>query len=58
MMNAAIRQTVTVQPSGVVHFASPELCEGTQAEVIVLVTSSAAPEHRLAAFQARQQSLA
>jgi len=57
-MNAAIRQTVTVQPGGVVHFASPELREGTEAEVIVLVAASPEPERRLAAFQALQQSLA
>lgn len=57
-MNAAVRQTVTVQPGGVVHFASPELREGTEAEVIVLVTACQEPAHRLAAFQALQQSLA
>jgi hypothetical protein len=58
MTAAAIRQTVIVQPGGVVHFTAPELQEGTEAEVIVLVTSSPKPEHRLAAFQALQQSLA
>lgn len=57
-MNAAVRQTVTVQPGGAVHFASPELREGTEAEVIVLVAASAEPTRRLAAFQALQQSLA
>ena len=62
-MNAAIRRTVTVQPGGVVHFASPELREGTEAEVIVLVpppprSGSPEPERRLAAFQALQESLA
>ena len=57
-MNAAIRQTVTVQPGGVVDFASPELREGTEAEVIVLVAAAPEPQHRLAAFQALQQSLA
>jgi len=57
-MNAAIRQTVTVQPGGVVHFASPELREGTEAEVIVLVSTLPDPELRLAAFHALQQSLA
>ena len=57
-MNAAIRQTVTVQPGGVVHFASVELREGTEAEVIVLVATTPEPERRLAAFQALQQSLA
>jgi hypothetical protein len=56
-MNAAIRQTVTVQPGGVVHFASPELREGTEAEVIVLVAASPEPGRRLAAFEALQQSL-
>ena len=57
-MNAAIRQTVTVQPGGVVHFASLELREGTEAEVIVLVAATPEPERRLAAFHALQQSLA
>jgi hypothetical protein len=57
-MNAAVRQTVTVQAGGVVHFASPELREGTEAEVIVLMPASPAPAGRLAAFQALQQSLA
>ena len=60
-MNAAVRQTVTVQPGGVVHFASPELHEGTEAEVIVLLPSPRStpePGGRLAAFQALQQSLA
>jgi len=40
-----------VQPGGVVHFASPELHEGTEAEVIVLVAptpSSPEPARRLA----------
>ena len=58
VMNAAIRQTVTVQPGGVVHFASLELRKGTEAEVIVLVAGSPEPAGRLAAFQALQQSLA
>ena len=57
-MNAAIRQTVTVQPGGVVHFASLELREGIEAEVIVLVAATPEPERRLAAFQDLQQSLA
>lgn len=57
-MNAAVRQTVTVQAGGVVHFASPELREGTEAEVIVLMAASSEPVRRLAAFQTLQQSLA
>ena len=57
-MNTAVRQTVTVQAGGVVHFASPELHEGTEAEVIVLVPAASEPARRLAAFQALQQSLA
>ncbi len=56
-MNAAVRQTVTVQAGGVVHFASPDLREGTEAEVIVLVAASPEPDRRLAAFQALQKSL-
>ena len=58
VMDVAIRQTVTVQPGGVVHFASLELRAGTEAEVIVLVAATPDPEGRLAAFQALQQSLA
>jgi hypothetical protein len=57
-MTAAIRQTVTVQPGGVVHFVSPELREGTEAEVIVLVSTTAEPEGRLSTFRALQASLA
>ena len=57
-MVAAIRQMVKVQPGGVVHFASPELREGAEAEVIVLVSEAAVPAQRLAAFQALQRSLA
>lgn len=57
-MNAAIKKTVTVQPGGVVHFASPDLREGSEAEVIVLLPSSPEPARRLAAFQALSQSLA
>jgi hypothetical protein len=58
IMTAAVRQTVIVQPGGVVHLASPELQEGTEAEVIVLVPASPQPQRRLAAFRALQQSLA
>jgi hypothetical protein len=60
-MNAAIRQIVKVQPGGVVHFASPELREGLEAEVIVLLASytpPSPPHAQLAAFNALQQSLA
>jgi hypothetical protein len=57
-MNSAIRQTVKVQAGGVVHFASPELREGTEAEVIVLLQTPQSRDGRLAAFQALQQSLA
>jgi hypothetical protein len=57
-MTAAIRQTVTVQPGGVVHFVSSELREGTEAEVIVLVSTTADPERQLATFRALQESLA
>ncbi len=61
-MNGAIRQNVTVQQGGVIHFSSPELIEGTQAEVIVLPSSlsvsGAASGGRLAAFQALQRSMA
>jgi hypothetical protein len=38
-MVAAIKQTVTVGPGGVVQVTSPELQPGTRAEVIVLVQS-------------------
>jgi hypothetical protein len=36
-MVAAIKQTVTVEPGGVVRVTSPELQAGARAEVIVLV---------------------
>ena len=36
-MTAAIKQVVTVQPGGVVEVRSPELHEGDQAEVTVVV---------------------
>ncbi len=36
-MVAAIKQTVTVEPGGVVRVASPQLEAGTRAEVIVLI---------------------
>ena len=36
-MTLAIRQTVRVQPSGVIEIRSPELTPGTLAEVIVLL---------------------
>lgn len=39
-MVAAIKQTVTVGPGGLVQLRSPLLQVGTQAEVIVLVASS------------------
>jgi hypothetical protein len=58
LMTTAVRQAVTVQQGGIVHFASPELREGTEAEVIVLVPVSPEPSRRLAAFQSLQQSLA
>jgi hypothetical protein len=57
-MTVAVKQVVTVQPGGVVHFASPELREGTEAEVIVLVPEVSDAARRLAAFQALQKSLA
>ena len=38
-MVAAIKQTVTVGPGGLVQLRSPQLQAGTQAEVIVLVES-------------------
>jgi hypothetical protein len=36
-MSSTIRQTVTVQPGGLVEIRSPELREGDQAEVTVVV---------------------
>jgi hypothetical protein len=57
-MNAAIRRTVTVQSGGVVHFAAPELHEGTQAEVIVLVPITPQPNGQLAAFRELQKNIA
>ena len=50
-MQSALRQRVTVKHGGLIEFRSPELSEGTTAEVIVIVDSSndAAPP-RLADF--------
>jgi hypothetical protein len=56
-MVAAIRQTVTVGAGGRVEVQSPELKEGTRAEVIVLVEQAAAPASPLAAFERLQQGL-
>ncbi|HEX4125109.1 MAG TPA: hypothetical protein VHY37_10325 [Tepidisphaeraceae bacterium] len=41
-MSLAIKQTVTVQPGGVVEVRSPELYEGDRAEVTGVVDRSAA----------------
>ena len=55
-MTLAIRQTVTVQPGGLIEIRSPQLAPGARAEVIVLVESPdeasarAARVARLAAF--------
>jgi hypothetical protein len=40
-MVRAVKQTVTVGPGGMVEIRSPELLEGSRAEVIVLVESAA-----------------
>lgn len=44
-MQSALRQTVTVKNGGLIEFRSPELEEGTVAEVIVIVNP---PEHQAA----------
>jgi hypothetical protein len=41
IMSAAIKQIVIVRPGGVVEVRSPELHEGDQAEVTVIVTQPA-----------------
>lgn len=41
IMPATIRQIVTIQPGGVVELRSPELREGDQAEVTVIVMNAA-----------------
>ncbi|MDB5299438.1 MAG: hypothetical protein JWO87_1101 [Phycisphaerales bacterium] len=43
-MSAAIKQIVTVRPGGVVEVRSPDLHEGDQAEVTVVVTQPAGGE--------------
>lgn len=43
----AIRQKVTVQAGGRIELVSPELTEGTQAEVIVIEESSPPRTRRL-----------
>ena len=58
MMTAAIRQTVTVGPGGRIEVRSPDLAEGSRAEVIVLVEQS--PEsisRKLGALDKLQKSL-
>jgi hypothetical protein len=61
-MVAAIKQTVTVGPGGVVQVSSPELRVGARAEVIVLVesseeTSAQAPEPGLSSFIGKGKGL-
>ena len=43
-MQAALKQTVTVQAGGLIQVCSPELKEGMQAEVIILLEVPAVDE--------------
>ena len=55
---ASIRQNVTVKPGGLIEVRSPELKEGEQAEVIVLLDKQPASiACRLAALDQLQKSL-
>jgi hypothetical protein len=58
-MTAAIRQTVTVGPGGRIEVRSPDLTEGSRAEVIVLVETSAqaTAQSQLEALKKLQDSL-
>lgn len=56
-MVAAIRRTVTVGPGGRVEVQSPQLKEGTRAEVIVLLEDVASTANRLDALDRLQKSL-
>ena len=49
IMSAAIKQIVTVRSGGVVELRSPDLHEGDQAEVTVVVMKSAGAEPRAVA---------
>jgi hypothetical protein len=50
-MQNALRQTVTVKNGGLIEFRSPELQEGTTAEVIVIVGApDDTPPSRLSDF--------
>ena len=57
-MVATIKQVVTVQPGGRIEINDPQLPEGAQAEVTVVVQAEPkTPAERLAAFDALQKSL-
>jgi hypothetical protein len=43
---ASIRQSVIVQPGGVVEVRSPQLKEGAQAEVTIVVEDPSTAHHR------------
>jgi len=45
-----VKQTVTVQPGGVVHVQSSELAPGSTADVIIIPDSEALPVPTLAKF--------
>jgi hypothetical protein len=60
MMMSAFQKRVLVQPGGRVEFTAPELPEGVEADVIVLVRSEAQPPPTMSpleAFQALQASM-
>ncbi|MGB7159289.1 MAG: hypothetical protein WBD40_14570 [Tepidisphaeraceae bacterium] len=56
-MVAAIRQTVTIGAGGRVEVQSPQLKEGSRAEVIVLLEDPSSPASKLAALDRLQKSL-
>ena len=43
-MQTALKQTVAVEAGGIIHACSPELIEGAQAEVIILLEAPAIDE--------------
>jgi hypothetical protein len=57
LMATAIRQTVTIGSGGRVEVRSPQLKEGSRAEVIVLLEDSTPIATKLAALDQLQKSL-
>lgn len=50
MMRHVVKQTVTIQPGGLVQVQSPELLPGCKAEVLVIQEESVSPPRPLPAL--------